>query len=101
MGLKIVAKKRFLNNFKKITAYLKQDFGKSVADDFNKIVLNKLDLIAVKPNIGTNTAIKNTKSVLAGKGFQNRIYYRVEENKLIILNLKDIRRNPKQNRYHQ
>ena len=101
MGLQIVAKKRFLNSFQKITSYLKQEFGKSVAEDFTKIVLRKLDLIADKPNIGVNTTVKNTKTVLAGKGFQNRIYYRVEKNKLVMLNLKDIRRNPNQNRYHQ
>ena len=101
MGLQIVAKKRFLNSFRKITSYLKTEFSKSVAEDFSKIVLNKLDLIAAKPNIGVATAFKTTKSVIAGKGFQNRIYYRVEKNKLIILDLKDNRRNPKRNRYYK
>ncbi len=99
MDLQIVAKKRFLNSFKNITLYLKQQWGKKVAEDFNKIVLHKLDLIASQPYIGANTAVKNTRSVLIGKGYQNKIYYRVEQKKLIIINLKDIRRNPKQNRY--
>ena len=95
MGLQIVAKKRFLNSFKKIIAYLKSKFGKPVAEDFNKIVLNKLDLIVVQPNIGVATAVKNTKSVIIGKGHQNKIYYKVEKNKLIIINLIDVRKNPK------
>lgn len=99
MGLQIVAKKRFLNSFKKITLYLKQEWGKNVAEDFNKIILAKLDLIVSQPNIGTSTPVKNTRSVLVGKGHQNKLYYRVENDKLIIINLKDIRKNPKQNRY--
>ena len=101
MAFKIIAKKRFLNSFKKITSYLNKEWGKSVAEEFKTITINKLDLLASQPNIGTNTAIKNTKSVLVGKGYQNKIYYRVEKNKLIIINLIDIRKNPKQNRYHK
>lgn len=101
MGLQIVAKKRFLNSFKKITSYLKQEWGKSVAEDFNKIVIHKLNLIASQPNIGSSTSIKNTKAVLTGKGFQNKIYYRVEKNKLIIINLIDTRKNPKKNPFNK
>ena len=99
MGHQIVAKKRFLNSFRKITTYLNQKWSKSVAEDFKKTVINKLDLIASQPNIGTTIAIENTRSVLIGKGHQNKIYYRVEKNKLVIVNLKDVRKNPKQNRY--
>lgn len=101
MGLQIVAKKRFLNSFKKITSYLKQEWDKKVAEEFNRIVIKKLDLIASQPNIGVTTSVKNTRSVLVGKGHQNKIYYRVEKNKLIIINLKDIRKNPKRNRYYR
>ena len=52
MGFQIIAKKRFLNSFKKITSYLKKEWGKSVAEEFKKIIINKLDLIAAQPNIG-------------------------------------------------
>jgi plasmid stabilization system protein ParE len=69
MGLQIVAKKRFLNSFKRITSYLKKEWGKSIAVDFNKIVINKLDLLTSQPNIGADTAIKKTKSILVGKGY--------------------------------
>jgi plasmid stabilization system protein ParE len=100
MGLQIVAKKRFLNSFKRITSYLKKEWGKSIAVDFNKIVINKLDLLASQPNIGADTAIKKTKSILVGKGYQNKIYYRIENNKLIIINLIDSRRNPKKNPFN-
>ena len=84
---------------KKTTGYLKQEWNKTVAVDFVKIVDKKITLPASQPNIGLTTSVKNTRSVLVGKGHQNKIYYRVEKNKLIIINLKDIRKNPKRNRY--
>ena len=101
MGLQIVAKKRFLNSFKKITVYLKSEFGKTVAEDFNNIVLNKLDLIVAQPNIGVATAVKNIQCVIVGKVHQNKIYYRVEKNKLIIINLIDVRQDPKKNPFNK
>ncbi|WP_460559079.1 type II toxin-antitoxin system RelE/ParE family toxin [Ferruginibacter profundus] len=94
-------KKRFIASMKKTTNYLKQEWDKSVAENFVTLVDKKIAVLASQPNIGAITAIRDTKAILAGKGFQNKIYYRVENNKLIILNLKDIRRNPKQNRYYK
>lgn len=101
MALQIVTKKRFTNNMKKITSYLKLEWNKTVAVNFTEIVDNKIILLASPPNIGIDTSLINVKSVLAGKGYQNRIYYRIEKNKLIIINIKDIRKNPKRNRYNR
>jgi hypothetical protein len=58
-------------------------------------------VLASQPNIGTQTSIKNIKSVIAGKGYQNRLYYKVENNRLIIIDLKDLLQNPKRDRYYQ
>ena len=101
MGLQIGAKKNFFTALKKFTVYLKSEFGKTVAEDFNNIVLNKLDLIVAQPNIGVATAVKNTQSVIVGKVHQNKIYYRVEKNKLIIINLIDVRQDPKKNPFNK
>jgi plasmid stabilization system protein ParE len=101
MGLQIVAKKRFLNSFKKVTSYLKAEWGKAVAEDFNTIVQSKLDLIASHPGIGSVTAISNTRSVIVGKGHQNKIYYRVENNKIVVINMIDTRKNPKHNPFNK
>jgi plasmid stabilization system protein ParE len=101
MALQIVTKKRFIAAVKKVTGFLKQEWNISVAEDFINLVNSKITLLASQPSIGATIAVKNTKSVLVGKGHQNKIYYRVEKNKLIIINIKDIRKNPKQNRYHQ
>jgi plasmid stabilization system protein ParE len=99
MGLQIVTKRRFVNSLKKTTAYLKNEWSKKVAEDFKELIFSKIELLALRPNVGSVTSIKNVRSVLVGKGFQNRLYYRVEKNKLIIINLKDIRKNPKKNHF--
>ena len=101
MALQVVTKKRFVNSLEKITTYLKKNWSGEVADDFYKLLIKKIDLISLHPNTGKNTTIQNTKSVLVGKGNQNKIFYRIEKNKLILMNMKDTRMNPKRNRYYQ
>jgi plasmid stabilization system protein ParE len=101
MDLQIVAKKRFLNSFQKITSRLKKEWGKKATEDFNKLVLGKLELIVSQPYIGKQTAVKNTRSVVVGKGHQNKIYYRVEKSKLLIINMIDTRKNPKKNPFNK
>jgi plasmid stabilization system protein ParE len=73
MGLKIVTKKRFLNRLQKTTKYLKDNWGKKEAEGFVLLVIEKIDLVSEKPNMGAMTAIKNTRSVLAGKANQTKI----------------------------
>jgi plasmid stabilization system protein ParE len=79
MALQIVMKKRFITSMKKTTSYLKENWSKKVAEDFVELVDTKIALTAAQPNIGANTTLKNIRCILAGKGFQNRIYYRVEK----------------------
>lgn len=100
MALQIITKKRFIASMKKTTGYLKTEWNNLVAQEFAELAEKKISLIASQPNIRSDTSIKDTKSTLIGKGYQNRIYYRIENNYLIIINLKDTRKNAKQNRYH-
>ena len=100
MGFKIIIKKRFLNRLKITTKYFKDNWGKKEADAFVILVIKKINIVSEQPKLGTNTYIKNTKSILAGKGNQNKIYYRVEKSKLIVIDMKDTRMNPKRNRFY-
>jgi|SRR5882757_7472298 len=99
MGLQIVTKKRFINSLQRTTVYLKKEWNQKVVEDFKQLVFIKIELLSFQPNIGSDTLIKNIKSVIVGKGYQNRMYYKVEKNKLVIIDLKDTRKDPKQNRY--
>lgn len=101
MALQIVTKKRHISNTQKISFYLNKNWNKKVAEEFVQLVKEKIILLSEQPNLGKATAIKNVKSVLVGKGFQNRLYYRIEKDKLIILNIIDTRRNPKNNPFNK
>lgn len=101
MALQIIIKPRFVNRFKKIIKYLKAEFGTKAANDFFRLVTEKIDLLAHTPNIGSQTAVTEVKSVLVGKGRQNKLYYKVSEEDLVIIDIKDTRMNPKRNRYYK
>ena len=101
MALKVVTKKKFIKQVEKITKYLKVEFGKKAATDFYNLVNDKIDLLIEQPNIGTQTAIIDVKTVLVGKGKQNKMYYKVDKGSLVIIDIKDSRMNPKRNRFYK
>ena len=68
---------------------------------FTEIADEKIKRIARQPDIGNLTTLKNIRSVPAGKGYQNRIYYRVTKDRLIVINMIDARRNPKKNPFNK
>ena len=95
MALKIVTKRRYINNIQKISSWINLQLGKKVAAEFIILVENKLKLLSKQPKIGVETELKNIRSVLVGKGFQNKIYYTIKGNELVIINIRDTRRNPR------
>ncbi len=97
MALKIVTKRRYINNVQKISSWISLQLGKKVAEEFVVLVENKLKLLSKQPKVGVETEVKNIRSVLVGKGFQNKIYYTVQGNELVIINIRDTRRNPRKN----
>ena len=101
MALKIEVKKRFINSMQRVHEYLEKEWNTAVADEFNRIADEKIKLISRQPGIGKNTVIRNVRCILAGKGYQNRIYYRVEQNRLIIINMIDTRKDPKKNSFNK
>ena len=101
MALKIEVKKRFINSMEKVHEYLEKEWNTAVADEFNRIADEKIKLISRQPDIGNVTAIANVRCVLAGRGYQNRIYYRVIKDRLIIINMIDTRKNPKKNPFNK
>ena len=95
MENKIIYKKRFLNKLDKLLAYLQKEWNITIANEFLDKLEGKIKIIKLYPATGNVTAIKNTKSILITK--HNRVYYRIEENKIIIINMIDTRANPKKN----
>lgn len=96
---KIIFKKRFHNKLQKLLSYIENEFGLLVAQKFAKQLDEKLMMLQQQqPFIGqASVRIKNTRSIIAGKN--NRLYYRIESNKIIVLNIFDTRINPKKNKF--
>jgi plasmid stabilization system protein ParE len=98
MANKIIYKKRFLNKLDKLLAYLQKEWSITIANEFLDKLEEKIKVIKHQPATGTTTAIENTRSILISK--HNRVYYRIEENKIIIINMVDTRKNPKKNSFN-
>ncbi len=90
MAYKIVINKRFISSLSNVLIYLEKEWNKKVADDFlNKVDL-KINVLQYHPYIGSLTKYKNVRGIHITK--HNRLYYKVANNKVTILNLYDTRR---------
>ncbi len=96
MVYEIVFKKRFANKLEKVLLYLENEFGYLVAKRFAGLLDKKFKTLAENPYIGQpSLSFTQIRSLIAGK---NRIYYRIEKEKIIIINMYDIRINPLKNK---
>ncbi len=97
MVYQIIFKKLFRNKLEKIFSYIENEFGLLIAQKFAEEIDKKLTRLQQTPLIGKSSVfIINTRSIIAGK--HNRIHYRIEPGKIIILNMYDMRINPKKNK---
>ena len=99
MAQKIIYKKRFINKLDKVLLYLEKELGPISADAFIGKLLEKITLIKKQPEIGSITVYKNIRSILITK--QNKVYYRIENDRLEMINMIDTRRNPTKNPFNQ
>ena len=97
MVYKIIFKKHFRNKLQNLLGYIENEFGLLVAQRFAKQLDKKFITLQQQPFIGQPSVyIQNIRSIHAGK--HNRLYYRIEGNEIIIVNMYDTRINPKKNR---
>lgn len=97
MVWEIIFKKRFRNKLEKLLIYLENDFCYLIAQRFARQLDKKFTVLQQQPLIGRRSvSFKEIRSIPAGK--HNRIYYRIENNKIIVLNLYDTRIKPNKNR---
>jgi plasmid stabilization system protein ParE len=96
MVYQIIFKKRFQDKLEKLLKYIESEFGPLVAQRFAKQLDKKFLILQQQPSMGKPSLyIANVRSIHAGK--HNRLYYRIESNKIVILNMYDTRINPKRN----
>ena len=89
MAYEVIINKRFTNKLLAVLDYLEKEWGKKVALTFLDTIYDRIYALQSHPYIGSLTSINSVRSTLITK--HNRLYYRVEGNKIIILNLYDTR----------
>ncbi|HEX8461400.1 MAG TPA: type II toxin-antitoxin system RelE/ParE family toxin [Segetibacter sp.] len=97
MVYKIVFKKRFQNKLDKLLTYIDSEFGLIVAQNFASQLNNKFHFLQLQPFACTPSAnFPNVRSILIGR--YNRMYYKIESDKIVVINIYDTRIHPKRNR---
>jgi len=93
MALKISWTKRASKNFDIILEYLEVEWGDQVAGRFIKDVYDFMELLAEFPEVGS---IENREKNIRGFTLfkQVNIFYRINNDQIIILGLFDNRQNP-------
>lgn len=98
MAYKIIYKKRFQKKLFKLLDYLKSAWGEKVADELIARLQNRLQTLSKQPYIGVpSSIIKTVRGILITK--HNRLYYRIKDNTIEVLNMYDTRRDPEKNIY--
>jgi plasmid stabilization system protein ParE len=94
MALKIIWSKRALNRLNLIMDYLKSEWSPKINREFLETVDNKIETLSLFPFAGKLVdENKNLREYLLTE--HSYIVYRVTENSLHIINIKDTRQNSK------
>ena len=99
MAQKVIYRKRFINKLDRLLSYLEKEWGPQSASRFIDKLEEKIELIKKQPEVGSITVFENTRSILITK--QNKVYYRVNQNNIELVNMIDTRRNPKTNPFNK
>jgi len=98
MAYQIIVKKRFTSKVQKVLAYLEKEWSHKVAADLLIKIDRRFALLTKQPTIGKpSSKIKKIRGLLITR--HNKLYYTIEDDKVIILNMYDTRINPKKNPY--
>ena len=98
MALTIFWSKKADKNFDKIIRFIDEEWGESVTRVFVRKVYDFLDILQEFPEIGT---IENRESNIRGFVIvkQLTLFYKINQNKIILLNFFDNRMNPEKKKY--
>ena len=98
MAKEIVWTHRAVQKYDKIIQYLEEEWGEGVTRSLVQKTHDILDLISDHSELGTlENPEKKIRGFLLTK--HNRLFYRVTEREVILLNFFDTRSGPKRKRY--
>ena len=94
----IIWNRRASDNFNAIIEYLQGEWGERVTRNFVTRTYQILELLATNPEMGSVEHFeKQIRGIVITK--HNTLFYRIEEEKLILLNFFDNRQDPKKKAY--
>ncbi len=87
-----------IEDYKKVITYLKDEWSVDITLGFIDKVQQRLDRLSVFPFSGIiSKKDKSIRSIVLIK--HNRLYYRIKDDKIEVLNIFDTRQNPEKNIY--
>lgn len=94
MAKEIIWTKRASKKFNRILVFLENEWGEKVTENFVIKAFTILELLADQPEIGT---LEHQKKKIRGFPLtkHNRLFYRITDTEIILLNIFDSRSNPK------
>lgn len=93
MAFKIILTRRAEEKLEAIIDYLQKEWGEKIVVGFLEKFYSVLDLLSEFPQIGTVEAKKrNIRGFLVTP--HTRLFYRIEKDKIIVLNLFDNKQHP-------
>ncbi|MCF8256614.1 MAG: type II toxin-antitoxin system RelE/ParE family toxin [Flavobacteriales bacterium] len=97
MAKSIVWTKRASASFNRVIAYLEKEWGEKVTKGFVQRTYTIIELLAQQPELGSlEVPDHNIRGFLITK--HNRLFYRVTDGELILLNFYDTRSGKKRRR---
>jgi plasmid stabilization system protein ParE len=98
MALTIYWSKRADSKFDRIIEFIHNEWGETVTKAFVKKVYDFLDILEEFPEIGTlENKERNIRAFVIVR--QLTLFYKIQDNKIILLNFFDNRMNPKRKKY--
>ncbi|MDQ3193468.1 MAG: type II toxin-antitoxin system RelE/ParE family toxin [Bacteroidota bacterium] len=97
MAYKIVWTKNAREDLKEIVSYLTETWSFETAQNFITELYSKLDILSNYPYSGRPSLNKNIRKILITK--HNYLYYKIEDDKVRLLDFFDNRQDPDKDKY--
>jgi plasmid stabilization system protein ParE len=98
MALSLQINKRFEINTRKVYTYLAGEFGFKTADAFIDELYERISGLTITPYSGIVTdKVKGIRKIIISR--HNKVYYRIKDDRIIILTLFASKMNPSKNKY--
>jgi len=98
MAIKIEWTEPVLQDLKTIVDYIEKEWSEALADKFIELVKERIQTLSKHPYMGmASSKYKFVRSIKLSK--HNKLYYRIENDTLVLLSIFDTRQHPGKNSY--